>query len=85
MIVLLTRKHTAVVSASLALIAVAILLSQAAWPWWAWLPASLIASVIGGLAPILLGYAYYRLRYQRICERNRPAPISTRPPQQGPR
>ena len=39
-------------------------LSARGWPWWAWLPAVILAMMVGYLLGILVAYAYQKSTYQ---------------------
>ncbi len=38
-------------------------LARSGWPWWAWLPAVILAGMAGYLLMILLSYAYQKWTY----------------------
>ena len=60
------------------LVATAALLAAYGWPWWAWLPAALLAGPLAAAVPILFGYGYYKYLARGLLEAQRPAPVTTR-------
>ena len=64
----LFHKHSRRVLAVVTGIWVLWLLTGRGWPWWAWLPAAILAGE-AGYALLLVGvYAYHKATYQRRAE-----------------
>ncbi len=65
---ILFHRHSRRVLAVVVGIGVAWLLAGRGWPWWAWLPATILAAE-AGYALLLVGvYAYHKATYQRRAE-----------------
>ncbi len=65
---ILFHRHSRRVLAVVVGIGVAWLLAGRSWPWWAWLPAAILAAE-AGYALLLVGvYAYHKATYQRRAE-----------------
>ncbi len=55
----------------LALVAAVLLgrwLGGIGWPWWAWLPAAILAAMAVYMAMVLSWFLYRKLTYQRFAE-----------------
>jgi len=65
---ILFRRHSRWVLAVAVGVWLAWLLTGRGWPWWAWLPAAILAAE-AGYALLLVGvYAYHKATYQRRAE-----------------
>jgi len=51
-----------------AAVAVGWLLDAAGWPWWAWLPAAILAGMVAFMAIVLSWFLYRKLTYERFAE-----------------
>ena len=64
---ILLWKHLREVVAVAAMLACAAGLRRAGWPWWAWLPAALLAGMLGGTVVVLGWFAYQKAVYEGVA------------------
>jgi hypothetical protein len=64
-------RHMREVAAVAATLACAAGLRQAGWPWWAWVPAALIAGILGATVVVLSWFAYQKAVYEGVAARIR--------------
>ena len=64
---ILLWKHLREVVALAAMIACGAALGHAGWPWWAWLPAALIAGILGATAVVLSWFGYQKSVYEGVA------------------
>ena len=64
---LLLWKHLREVMAVAATLACAGGLWHAGWPWWAWLPAALLAGLLGATVVVLGWFAYQKAVYEGVA------------------
>jgi hypothetical protein len=71
MLRLLFNKRMRDIVALGALLVTARLLWGAGWPWWAWLPAAMLAGMVGAAAVILSFFVLQKCTYERDASRTK--------------